>query len=174
MKAAVLRLFFLISISIYISCEKEVAVNDSPIGNKNPETPTIVYNVNKSLLLNLVNQQRENGCTCGSSMMPAVPGLTWNDQLATAAYDHSLDMSINNFFSHTNLEGDGPGDRIRAAGYLWKTYGENIAKGYANEQDVMTGWLSSEDHCKNIMNKNFREIGMGREGNIWTQVFGAR
>jgi uncharacterized protein YkwD len=57
---------------------------------------------------------------------------------------------------------------------MWKTYGENIANGYGTEQAVMTAWLASEGHCKNIMNASFKEIGAGREGNYWTQVFGAK
>ena len=100
--------------------------------------------------------------------------VTWNDKLAKAAYDHSVDMKLNDYFSHTGLNGSNPGQRITAAGYIWKTYGENIANGYASEQAVMNGWLGSEGHCKNIMNGSFKEMGAGREGNYWTQIFGAR
>jgi uncharacterized protein YkwD len=57
---------------------------------------------------------------------------------------------------------------------MWKTYGENIANGYGTEQAVMTAWLASEGHCKNIMSSSFKEIGAGREGNYWTQVFGIK
>ena len=59
-------------------------------------------------------------------------------------------------------------------GYNWRTYGENIAKGYANEKDVIEGWINSEGHCRNIMNPNFQEIGIGKEGEYWTQVFGTK
>ena len=55
--------------------------------------------------------------------MPPVAAVIWNDKLAKAAYDHSVDMKSNDYFSHTGLNGSSPGQRITAAGYSWKTYG---------------------------------------------------
>jgi uncharacterized protein YkwD len=106
--------------------------------------------------------------------MPAVGAVVWNDQLAKAAYDHSVDMSTQDYFSHTGLDGSSPGQRITAAGYHWTSYGENIAEGYSTEQIVMNAWLSSEDHCKNIMDGGFKDIGVGRDGNYWTQDLGLK
>jgi uncharacterized protein YkwD len=83
-------------------------------------------------------------------------------------------MNKNNYFSHTGLDGSSPGDRITRVGYNWRAYGENIAKGYTSEQAVMNGWLQSEGHCKNIMSSNVKEMGVGRDGNYWTQVFAAK
>lgn len=145
---------------------------DHPAGNGGGNTTT--FNVNKAVALQLVNNVRQTGCDCGGEYMPPVAPLSWNDQLATAAYNHSKDMNTNNYFSHTGLDGSGPGDRIRRTGYNWRTYGENIAKGYQNEHAVINGWITSPGHCKNIMNGNFKEMGMGREGVYWTQDFGAR
>jgi hypothetical protein len=76
-----------------------------------------------------------------------------------AAYLHSLDMETNQFFSHTGSDGSDPGDRITREGYDWWTYGENIAVNYPTVSAVMQGWLSSEGHCRNIMNPAFEEIG---------------
>jgi uncharacterized protein YkwD len=172
------RLLLVLALFIFaISCTKESAepqgTPEEPSGGT-PSGGTVVYNINKDLMLQLINDSRKKGCTCGSTVMPAVAVVTWNDQLAKAAYDHSKDMSVNNYFSHTGKNGSSPGDRIKAAGYMWKTYGENIANGYGSELAVMTAWLASEGHCKNIMNASFKEIGAGREGNYWTQVFGAK
>lgn len=155
------------------SCKKETV---SPDGSSDGTGGggSMVYNLNKDQILQLVNDARQKGCTCGSTVMPAVPVLTWNDQLAKAAYDHSKDMFGNNYFSHTGLNGSSPGDRIKAAGYNWSGYGENIASGYTTEQQVMNAWLASEGHCKNIMSANVKEMGAGREGNYWTQVFGKK
>jgi uncharacterized protein YkwD len=132
------------------------------------------YNVNKPVMLQLINNVRQTGCDCGGVVMPPVPPVAWNDLLDLAAYRHSKDMFDNNYFSHTGLDGSSPGDRIRRVGYNWNAYGENIARGYPDEQSVMTGWLNSAGHCRNIMSANVNEVGMGREGNYWTQVFGRR
>ena len=149
------------------SCTKEDVVS------KDPGSGTTT-SVNKSTLLQLVNQVRQSGCNCGSTVMPPVASVTWNDQLATAAYNHSNDMYLNNYFSHTGLNGSSAGDRIKAAGYNWRAYGENIAKGYTNEQAVMDGWIKSEGHCKNIMSPHFKEMGVARVGVYWAQEFGTR
>ena len=143
-------------------------------GNNSGTATTIVYNVNKVKLLDLVNAVRKTGCNCGTTAMPPVAIVTWNDRLAKAAYDHSVEMEANDYFSHTGLNGSNPGQRITTAGYSWKAYGENIANGYTSEQAVMNGWLSSEGHCRNIMNGNFKEMGAGRQDTYWTQVFAAR
>jgi uncharacterized protein YkwD len=39
----------------------------------------------------------------------------------------------------------------------------------------MTGWMSSDGHCSNIMTGVFEEIGVGYyDGANWTQTFGTR
>ncbi|TAG92031.1 MAG: CAP domain-containing protein, partial [Bacteroidetes bacterium] len=128
-------------------------------------------NIDKNKLLQLVNNLRQAGCTCGSTLMPAVPVVTWDDILEKASQDHSKDMNQNNYFSHTSQDGRNPGQRITNAGYIWTTYGENIAKGQSTEEIVMESWKNSEGHCKNIMNVNVREMGVGKSGEYWTQIF---
>jgi len=130
--------------------------------------------VNKSTLLELVNNIRQKGCNCGGTYMPPVQPVSWNNQLAQAASNHSSFMNQKNKFSHTGRGGSDPGDRIRAAGYSWKAYGENIGFNYPDEQAVINAWLQSVSHCKNIMNPNFREMGVARVGAYWTQDFGAK
>ena len=53
-------------------------------------------------------------------------------------------------------------------------YGENIATGYRTEKEVVKGWIASPGHCKNIMSKLYKEMGVARYGNYWTQEFGAQ
>lgn len=175
MKKNTRYLIAIIMIPFFFSCTKETSTAaPDETGSTDTRKPDLEYNVNKTLMLGLVNEARAQGCKCGTTDMPPVPALTWNDLLAKAAYNHSNDMKRNKYFSHTNMEGQSPGDRIKSVGYNWKTYGENIAQGQITEQIVMNSWLQSEGHCKNIMNKNFKDIGVGRSGNYWTQVFGAK
>lgn len=154
------------------SCQKE-SVSAKP---NEGTTSGVVYinNVNKDVMIGLVNEVRQSGCICGTTIMPPVATVVWNDLLSRAAFDHSKDMLVENYFSHTAKNGSNPGVRITNAGYVWRAYGENIAKGYPDEKAVMDGWLSSEGHCKNIMSASFREMGAGREGSYWTQEFGSR
>ena len=162
-------LVLFLSVAVF-SCDNAEVVPDQqeeePIANN--------YNVDAQKLVNLVNNYRTEGCTCGSENMPPVPAIRWNDTLAKIGYLHSKDMKENNYFSHTAKNGSSPSERTEAGGYDWRAVGENIAKGYMNEETVVQGWIDSEGHCRNIMNAAFDEMGVGREGEYWTQMFGAR
>jgi len=132
-------------------------------------------------ILTLVNQERAKGANCGSEGMfgPAGP-LTMEPHLRCAARMHSKDMDDRNFFSHTNPDGEGPGQRIDKAQYgNYSTWGENIAAGSPNAAGTMNQWMGSDGHCANIMNPDFEHIGVGyhpggQYGHLWTQVFGAK
>ena len=108
-----------------------------------------------------VNQARSVGQICGNTPYGPSPPVSWSDNLAMAAYLHSEDMALNNFFSHTGADGSTPGQRISRQGYPWRTYGENIAVGYPTVSSVLLGWLGSEGHCRNLMDPSFTEIGAG-------------
>jgi len=108
-----------------------------------------------------VNQARSVNQVCGSTPYGPVPRVSWSENLAMAAYLHSEDMVLNNFFSHTGSDGSSAGQRISRQGYPWRTYGENIAVGYPTVSSVIQGWLGSEGHCRNLMDPGFTEIGAG-------------
>ncbi len=133
-----------------------------------------VVQIDKKKLLDLVNDLRKKGCDCGSTYMPPVDKLEWNDELERAATAHSIDMNENDYFSHTSLDGSSFADRIRGTAYEGSPGGENIASGYANEEEVFNAWKNSEGHCKNMMNAKFTDIAVGRSGNYWTMNFGIK
>ena len=81
-------------------------------------------------------------------------------------------------FTHgTNFAG-----RISAVGYDWQTAGENIATGYDTPRSVVKAWMASTDHCHNILDPSFRDVGTGvnpapvgnyaSDPSTWTQDFG--
>lgn len=157
---------------ILTSCDKE----GEPLKPENPKIdPNIVVttNLNNNLILKLVNDKRIAGCNCGTTVMPPVPSLTWNNLLAAAAAGHSKDMATNNFFAHSSSNGKTTSDRVTAIGYNWISLAENIASGQSDEQAVIDAWIASEGHCKNIMSANVKEMGAAKDGKYWTQVFGA-
>jgi len=143
---------------------------------KNDDTSSqesIVANeINRGRILELINKERTKGCRCGTTLMPPVSPLTWNEKLEIAAFKHSQDMYNNGYFDHINQQGLDVGDRISNEGFKWFICGENIAKGANSAEYVITMWILSEGHCKNIMNESFKEVGVGRMGDTWTQVFG--
>jgi len=103
--------------------------------------------------------------------------LTFDAKLSEIARLHSADMSQNDFFDHTNLRGESPGDRATKKGYGWGLIGENIAAGQPTPEVVVRGWMNSPGHRQNILGK-YRRIGVGvvrkADGQgtpVWTQMF---
>jgi uncharacterized protein YkwD len=117
-------------------------------------------------VLTLVNQQRAAaGC----------PALRADGALATLARVHSADMRDRGYFSHDSPDGLSPFDRARVAG-VTTMRAENIAMGQATAAAVMTSWMNSPGHRANILNCDFKTLGVGAYfgtgGPWWTQDFG--
>ncbi|MCG7929733.1 MAG: CAP domain-containing protein [Candidatus Thiodiazotropha lotti] len=148
------------------------------LGSTSQATIDACMDENDKLMLTLVNNARAVSRNCGGTNYSAVEAIAWHCQLETAAQNHSTSMADNDYFSHTGLDDSSPGDRITAAGYIWRAYAENIAAGYNDEEAVMTAWLESPGHCANIMNTSVTEMGAGVAENpsaryriYWTQDF---
>ncbi|GLZ78102.1 hypothetical protein Afil01_29090 [Actinorhabdospora filicis] len=115
----------------------------------------------------LTNAERaKNGCD----------PLRVNAKATKAAQYHANDMAERDYFAHDSPEGRSAGDRLDAAGYAWRGWGENIFKGPRTAEDAVRGWMDSPGHRANILNCDFKEIGVGvtlsDNGPFWVQVFG--
>ncbi|MGW0315019.1 CAP domain-containing protein [Streptomyces flavidovirens] len=120
----------------------------------------------EAAVLTLVNQER---AAAGCSPVRA------DGPLAGLAQDFSEDMAARDFFDHTDPDGATPWDRAEKAG-IDGLGGENIARGQADAQSVMDAWMNSEGHRANILNCDFKTLGVGVHmapgGPWWTQNFG--
>lgn len=129
--------------------------------------------------LSRINKVRQQGCKCGTRYMPPVKPLVWNTQLADAADGHARDMDKRSYFNHTSKNGRSISDRIMAQGYNYDGYksfaiGENIAQGQQSIAEVTDGWFKSPKHCMNLMNPDFKEVGVAESNKYWVQDFGGR
>lgn len=117
-------------------------------------------------LLRLVNAERQR---------VNAPPLVLNANLAIAAQRHSQDMATHRRMSHTGSDGSTMQSRIEATQYNWSTIGENVAMGQPTAAAVITAWMNSPGHRRNILNPAFTELGVGyAQGGgrpYWTQVF---
>lgn len=121
--------------------------------------------------LNLINEyRRQNG----------LGPLQVSRSLTEASRWLSRDMANNNYFSHTDRLGRNPFQRMSDFGYNFNTFrGENIAAGNADARATFEQWRNSPGHNANMLNPNFRVIGIGRANNnnnrfrwLWTTKFG--
>lgn len=126
------------------------------------------------------NRYRAMGASCDGEAFAPAPALEMDEVLLTAARLHSSDMGERGFFDHDNPDGLSPFDRIAAVGFEGASpWGENIAAGQTTPEEVVRGWMESPGHCRNIMNADYRVIGLGYAfvegspfGHYWTQKFG--
>ncbi len=105
--------------------------------------------------------------------------LRLNTALNQAAFDHSSDMAINDYFSHTGLDGSNFSQRSIDAGYTGSPRGENIAAGNSGVEATFNQWKNSTGHLNNMLNNNINEMGIGHAydshstyRHYWTQIFG--
>ena len=89
-------------------------------------------------------------------------------------------MYRNSFLSHAGSDGGQVWDRVERVNYHWRAVGENIASGQVSESEAVHGWLDSAEHCANLMDPAYREMGSAyiidpqhRFRSLWTQVLAA-
>jgi uncharacterized protein YkwD len=130
-------------------------------------------------ILDLVNAARAEPRTCGGRRFAAAPPLAWNERLGMAALAHSRDMAESQYLDHAAPDGSLPGDRATRAGYRWRRIAENIASGQGSPREVVSKWLASPEHCENIMDRAYADMGAAyaidpKRGSIyWSQLFGS-
>ncbi|TQJ90270.1 CAP domain-containing protein [Streptomyces sp. SLBN-31] len=117
-------------------------------------------------VLRLVNVERAKvGCS----------PVAANSALSDLAENFSDAMAAQDFFDHTDPSGATPWDRAAKAG-ISSLGGENIARGQADAAAVMDAWMNSPGHRANILNCDFKTLGVGVHfgtgGPWWTQDFG--
>jgi uncharacterized protein YkwD len=109
--------------------------------------------------------------------------LKIKDSLNNAAEKHSVDMALNDFFSHTGSDGSRVGARVSEEGYNWRAVGENIAAGQNTPQKVVDAWKASSGHRANMLNDMWQDMGIDyaylandtgkvNANHYWTNVFG--
>ncbi len=113
--------------------------------------------------------------------------FSYDTELAAIARTYSQDMAERDFFSHYSPEGEDFADRYEDAGYDCEirandqiySGGENLAKNaigrpvedgsrrdvYTSIDDlsqaVVTGWINSPDHRKNLLHEVWQRHGIG-------------
>jgi uncharacterized protein YkwD len=102
----------------------------------------------KTAVVCLINQQR---------VVHGLPALHEDSRLDRSAQGWTNRMVSTKQFSHgTNFAA-----RISATGYHPGWAGENIATGFATPQDVVSAWMGSPGHCRNILDPDYASVGTG-------------
>lgn len=138
----------------------------SPTPSPTPNPSVDDFGSNAASILSEINKYRAEGAPCSTG---GKPPLTYDSELGLASLNHSIDMAVNNYFSHTGLDGSSPWDRVARTKFAGQPLGENIAAGYSLSA-VVKGWIDSPGHCTNIMSSSANTMGFGwasKNGSDW-------
>jgi len=95
--------------------------------------------------------------------------LKLNKMLTYSARYHAKDMAMDDYFEHSSYnrnktgrlkEGCSTFERIGAF-IIFPYMAENISAGQQTPQLVLKAWMKSKGHRKNILSKDYSEIGIG-------------
>lgn len=90
--------------------------------------------------------------------------LKRNAVLDISATQKAQEIIKKGIFSHSWSGRRSFSDEIYDANYPNKknnVFGENLACGYSESEDVVEGWMSSLGHRKNLLKAGFRDMGVG-------------
>lgn len=87
--------------------------------------------------------------------------LKLSTKLSVAAQTKANDMATRDYWSHDTPDGDKPWRFIKNSGYQYFAAGENLAYGFTDSDDAVTGWMNSREHRANLLSPDFREVGFG-------------
>lgn len=101
--------------------------------------------------------------------------------LDVAAAQKLQDMIKNQYFAHTSPAGVSPWHWIDINEYKYIYAGENLAIGFLTAKDTVNAWSNSPSHRANLLNPNYKEIGVAiapakiqnSEGFLAVQLFGS-
>lgn len=124
-------------------------------------------------VLSLTNEQR---------LQSGLPALTYSQELSQAAAAKAQDMFGKGYWAHFGPSGESPWNFILGAGYQYEYAGENLAKNFMDSGSLVNAWMSSTTHRDNILNGNYKEIGIavvngnlsGEDTTLVVQMFGSR
>lgn len=103
-------------------------------------------------LLTLVNNSRTSN---------NLKALTSNDQLASAAKNHAIDMLCNNYFSDVGLDKSTPQDRVTKAGFTAASVVEVIyASPTATPQTAVDWWMNNLQSRERLLQSDLTTVGV--------------
>ncbi|MFI3210080.1 MAG: S-layer homology domain-containing protein [Peptostreptococcaceae bacterium] len=139
----------------------------TPPTTTTPDITTSAYSAFQDEVLRLTNIER---------VKVGAVALQANTKLSEVATLKSEDMINNNYFSHSSPIYGSPFEMMASFGLTFSKAAENIAWGQRTPEEVVTAWMNSEGHKKNILNGDYTHIGIGVAKDssgryYWTQMF---
>src|SRR3954471_10376994 len=147
------RLLLIATLSAALLAPAAAQAADCPGADLVPDASNVAQVTDATLCL--LNAER---ATAGLAPLAA------DSTLSQASTAYAGDMVARQFFAHESPDGGTLDQRLRAVGYSYEIAGENIAWGegpLATPASIVDAWMHSEGHRTNILDGDFRQIGLG-------------
>lgn len=117
-------------------------------------------------MLKMVNEERKKR---------GISELVFRPETVPVARNHARDMWERQYFGHVSPDGEDIGDRLEKGNVAFTIAGENLALA-PTLQTAHTGLMNSEGHRRNILDPEFKRVGIGVidngvYGKMFVQIF---
>lgn len=175
MKTFNIRQIFFGSILNCLKLDKNLVLNSLLvvlIGIFLLQNKAIASPVTNEMIIDLSNKER---------MQAGITSLVQNERLNQAAQGKAEDLLKAQIFEH-NIGGKKFSAWVLEKDYNYSYVGENLAIDFITSEGIIKAWISSEDHKKNLLSSNYKEIGVavlegtfqGQNTILVVQIFGAQ
>ncbi|NIL77141.1 CAP domain-containing protein [Rhodococcus sp. B10] len=110
----------------------------------------------------LVNEQRQDH---------DLPAIKSNAALRESACAKAADMQDKDYFEHVAPDGTQPWKFFDEAGYRYAAAGENLARNFSDDTDLVQAWMDSPTHRENVLGE-YKEQGICTVGAYTVQHLG--
>lgn len=106
--------------------------------------------------------------------------LEVSERLNRVARQKLEDMFERQYFSHTDPDGEKVWRVLANEGYQYSFAGENLAMNFYSAEEVVSAWMDSEKHRKNLLSEQYQDFGVavavgslnGEQVSLIVQIFG--
>ena len=108
--------------------------------------------VSAASVFSLSNQERK---------AEGVSQLSLNPLLMRAAQLKAEDMGKESYYAHVSPDGETPMHFLDQVGYKYQYVGENLTANIMDEESVVSAWMGSPGHRRNLLDPKFTHVGIG-------------
>jgi uncharacterized protein YkwD len=106
-----------------------------------------------------LNAVRQAAAPCAAQAGQRPP-LMLEPRLQRSALALAAELAERDALSHVDAHGHMLAERLRAAGVQPSSAAENLGAGQPSFDAVLRDWLASPEHCRNVMDAAFTQVGL--------------
>jgi len=113
--------------------------------------PLLASEITRDSVLASMNAER---------IVKGLPPLRLDDRLDGACDDRIQDMEELQYWAHDSPDGRAPFVWLKPRGYFFQAAGENLASGFETTELLVSSWMESPGHRRNIMSPEYQDCGI--------------